>query len=131
MCLYKQHRFPRFSFKPKTVYKVFFVPGVKKDGKDVLCTPYKNTEIEYFVGDEMICKSRSPIISGSKSKVLGSEVVHAYDDFMFAIESRLNLCELGGEYVICECIIPSFTAYWLGADREIGSTRLIISKIIE
>lgn len=131
MCLCKQHRFPRFSFKPKTVYKVFFVPCVKKDGKDVLCTPYKNTEIEYFVADEMRCKSIFPIILGSKKEFLGSEVVHAYDDFMFARELCLSLCDHGGEYVICECIIPPLTAYWLGDCEEIGSTRLKISKIIE
>ena len=117
MCLLKKYYLPFIALKPIKCYKIFD----RHDWFNQLETPIMRhfcdigdtiKAAKHWMNKRTICKSS-----------LEGEVVHAYKNFYEAKRQ----CYWR---VVCECIIPPFTAYWLGINNDIGATRIKINKII-
>ena len=117
MCLIKLHRFPKISFKPVKVYKVFY--NYEGDG---YYTPYL-FEGPLKTGDTI--KAKCNIFTNFYRIFFGEfidkEVVHAFISKTIAIE-RFPFTRA----VVLECIIPKFTLYWYGTEGEIAARKMEI-----
>lgn len=117
MCLIKLHRFPKISFKPVKVYKVFY-----KEEDGGYYTPYL-FEGPLKIGDSINAKCNIfinfyRIFFG---KFIDKEGVHAFTSKTIAIE-RFPFTRA----VVLECIIPRFTLYWYGEEGEIAARKIQI-----
>ena len=127
MCLHKKHILPKISWKPITVYKMFFE---EIDG-DSLYTPYQ----DYKVSGIIIRAKYLSIFELTLEDSINGCGVHAYKDLVTAkwiaevwsprvIDNKL--CAVA----IYECTIPPFTFYWEGKDEDIAARKLKIEKKI-
>jgi len=114
MCLIKQHWLPRFSFKDKVVYKIIIARN--NDYR----TPFLSIKIN--LGQVLYAK-RHWFFTLFKKSIEG-EGVHAYCDKTKA----LYRSKMSWDEIVIKCIIPKFTFYWLGYDREIASTKLLTTN---
>lgn len=118
MCLIKLHRFPRISFKPVKVYKVFY-----KEEDGYYYTPYL-FEGPLKIGDTI--KAKCNIFRNFYRIFIGEfiekEGVHA---FTTKISAEKRFCNFS-KIVILECVIPRFTLYWYGTEDEIAARKMEI-----
>ena len=117
MCLIKLRKFPKISFKPIKVYKVFY------EQEDGYYTPYL-FKGPLKTGDTI--KSKCNIFRSFYRIFFGEcidkEAVHAFTTKTFAEAKFRNFSKTA----ILECIIPRFTLYWYGTEGEIAARKIQI-----
>ena len=117
MCLIKLRKFPKISFKPIKVYKVFY------EQENGYYTPYVFTG-PLKTGDTI--KAKCNIFGGFYRIFFGecidTEGVHAFTSKIFAEAKFRNFSKTA----ILECIIPRFTLYWYGSEGEIAARKIKI-----
>lgn len=119
MCLYKAFPFPFITLKKKKVYKIL----CKVDDK------YKTPFIGEIVDlNEEHCGegNHKSLIKLIFEKTIGEGYIHCYVHYHSAFtEARWLSKSFGVKVVIFESIIPKFTLYWKGRNRDIATKRIL------
>lgn len=135
MCLIKLHRFPKISFKPIEVYKVFLCnDGDYTNNYRACLTKELIREVGFYtpfagygpvsIKSGTIVESKCSLLKGFYNiffgKSIGKEGVHAY-----TCEDSAKKFWFDG-FTIVKCVIPKFTLYWYGKDNEIAARKIQI-----
>lgn len=123
MCLFATHRFPKFSRKPKKVYKVLI--SKRKGKQKYIATPCQKKEI-IFNNHTAKLQASLPWYKESFRRVIGASGVHSFA----TLKAAQRWCH-GNDFFISDLtiytgIIPHFTLYWTGNIEDIASSKLII-----
>lgn len=113
MCLIKNHKFPKISFKPIKVFKLVYV-------KDGIYRSYF-MQCPIYLGQSL--RSKKHWIKGIFAENITSEGVHAY------LEKPKCRCWFNTR--VLEAEIPPFTPYWIGWDNEVAAAKLRIIREID
>lgn len=114
MCLIKNHRFPKISFKPIKVFKLVYSQNGIYYSWFMQCPIYLGKSL----------RSKKHWIKGIFAENITSEGVHAY----------LEKPQCGNYYIntrVLEAEIPPFTPYWIGWDNEVAAAKLRIIREID
>ena len=121
MCLTSNHFLPKFTFKPKKVYKVLFVVD-DEDHSPKYVSPV--ADFEYELGKEY---HSYPSFKGWFAKYKDRGFIHSYVTLLMAKASSIFY---GRPKVLVECEIPRFSFYYDGKNGDICSTKLRITNNI-
>lgn len=127
MCLYKKHLFPKISWKPITVYKVF----LEDLTEHTIYTPFECHKVS---GNVIKAKYLSIPELTIEDFIQGCGV-HAYLSLEEAKSngSLFSFHRIDGHPTsteVYECTIPPFTFYWEGKDGDIAARKIKIRKKI-
>ena len=128
MYLVKTHRFPKIAWKPIIVYKELMQINCSFCTK--FETPYQNKDITL----NKPIKNKINILMGIFSNIIEGEGVHAYTKFKKALATVIKdnslIWNSKNVFVICKCIVPRFSLYYLDYNGEIASNKLIPIEIV-
>lgn len=130
MCLIKNHRFPKISFKPIKVFKLaLFYQKDRYYTKDGYYTYFRKCPI--YLGKLLL--SEKHWIKGIFAETITSEGVHAYitSEGVHAYLGKPNYTRNYSIIRLLEAEIPPFTPYWIDRGNEVAAAKLRIIREID
>lgn len=123
MCLYKSYPFPFLTLKEKKVYKILYKKG------DKYITPCRLQEIN-LSKEHYEQRAHKNLINLIFSSVIEDGCIHCFYSYIHACSELSFLRDpFYDKTILTTAVIPRFTFYWKGQDRDIAARKIKYKKL--